>query len=279
MNIKNRTTKILIFLGIITSLFSCKEDKLIDFIEENSDVYFSLQRWTRDGVTYNLNYTFDNGVHKYIQWYGVKEAQDSIAESFALKPSINRYDTIYVPVSLLGYTSDVDRTFGYSIDPLSDAREGADFVILESKIPANKTIGAIAIQIDREGIKDKSCFVDFKLEDNNEFKTRYNTIKKSVSDTTEVSLLEFRVRISDFLEIPPKWGTFQGWYGPFSRKKMYLVAELTGEPLDEFYASRPSLSTIMSWAQMLKRYLQKQEALGTPVLEDDGTPMVVGQNA
>lgn len=259
---------------------SCSEDELIDYTEE-SNIYFMLQRWEApNGITYNFKYPKEDGTIYQESWNYVKQTTDSIIASYALDITGAKYDTVYVPVSLLGFVSDYDRTFSYEIVPTTTAKEGDDFKILESKIPAKRNQGAIVIQIDRMAIKDRSEVIDFNLLSNNEFLTRYNKIEKSQSDSTQVSLLSFRVVVSDLLEAPKLWSVFQNWYGPFSRKKLYLIAELTGEPLDMFYSTTPVLATIISWAQMLKRHLLQQEKLGTPVMEEDGvTPMKVGPYA
>lgn len=277
---KYRLLKYITLAGLLLIAGSCKEDDLIEY-EEASNIYFMLQRWESGiGANYKFKYPLPDGTVYQEEWTNVVEVTDSIIRSYARDVSGAAYDTVYVPISLLGAVTDYDREFKYEVGTTSTAVEGKDFVILDSKVPANYNSGAIVVKVDRLSMKDRVSFVDFNLLPNNEFQTQYNTITRSISDTTQVSLLKFRLVISDLLEMPESWDIYQIWFGSFSRKKLYLIAELTGESLDELYIKDPNFGVLVYWAQMLKRHLLQQEAMGNPVMEEDGvTPMEVGTAA
>jgi len=280
MNIAYIKKSLLFLFGAVILLTACKEDE-IDLFSGENNVYFSLKRWNSNGLglTYDLEYPINGKIYTQ-KWDYRKEAMDSINKSYALDVSGALFDTAYIPVSLMGFVTDYDRDIAYKLGPATEAVEGKDFKILEAKIPANKPLGAIVVEIDRTSIKDASYRIDLTLIPNSEFQTNYKTINRNPTDTTKLDLRDFRLRISDLLESPAMWGTLSGWFDKFSRKKLYLVAELTGGDLKEFYAERPNLSTIISWSQILKRHLQQQKAAGTPVYEEDGvTEMKVGPYA
>ena len=279
MNILHIKRSLLFLFGAIILFSSCKEDK-IDLFSGESNVYFSLKRWKTGatGAAYLLEYPIVGKIYTE-QWKGVTQSYDSISRSYALDISGADYDTTYIPVSLMGNITDYDRELSYKVGK-GDAKEGRDFKILEAKIPANKGLGAFVIQVDRSSIKDTSYYVEFHLIPNNEFQTNYKTIQRSSTDTTKVDICQIRLRISDLLEQPSSWTIISNYFGPFSRKKLYLVGELTGGDLNVFYEQFPALAKMVPWAQMLKRYLLDQEAKGTPVYEEDGvTKMSAGPYA
>ncbi|KAA6340292.1 hypothetical protein EZS27_011842 [termite gut metagenome] len=283
MNLIDRKKYVFSFLGIVLFFSSCHEDKLDlyaggEFSNQTSHIYFSLQRWTPSGINYTLNYPIGTQIHTQ-KWQRIVAPQDSITKSYALDPSGTASDTVYIPVSLMGLPVNRDRTFRYTTWGETNAEEGRDFRVIAASIPANEVVGAILVEIEREAIKDTAFVIDFLLLTNEEFQTNYTMIKRSSSDTTQVDLREFRLRVSDFLEVPKLWGTIRTFLGDFSRKKLYLLRDVAHADLNELYASHPNLILMNSWGSILKRYLADQKEAGNTIYEDDGvTEMKSGQS-
>jgi hypothetical protein len=283
MNLIDRKKYLFSFLGAAFFFSSCHEDKLDlyaggEFSNQTSHIYFSLQRWAASGINYTLNYPIGEQIYTQ-KWQRIVAPQDSITKSYALDPSGTARDTVYIPVSLMGSPVNRDRTFEYATGEETTAEEGRDFRVIAASIPANEVVGAILVEIEREAIKDATFVIDFMLLTNEEFQTNYTTIKRSSSDTTQVDLREFRLRVSDFLEVPKRWSTLRGYFGDFSRKKFYLLRDVAHANLNELYVDSPSLILMNSWGGILKRYLAEQKEAGNTIYEDDGvTEMKSGQN-
>ncbi|MDU1892892.1 MAG: DUF4843 domain-containing protein [Dysgonomonas sp.] len=267
---------ILFLFGLIVLLSSCKEDKLDTFSGE-SDIYFTLQRWKGGmGIDYKLEFPFGDIVYTQ-EWEMIRQTQDSITKSYALDYSGDLYDTIYIPVSLMGDVTDYDRTFSYKFKESTQAVEGTDFRIVTAMIPAHKSIGAIAVEVDRESLKDTTYIIDFRLVPNNNFQTNYTTINRSSTNNTKVDLREFRLRISDLLEKPQRWNN--SYLGPFSRKKVRLLIEVANADIDYLYSAKPDTGILTSWGKLLKLYLLDQMNNHNNIIYDeDGSIMTSGTN-
>lgn len=270
--IKNR----LILLLAIFLLSACKEDEIATF-ESESNVYFTLQRWFSSPTT--KTYTISDysipdqeGVLHSFEWVMQSTPYDSIKVSFALQASGNDRLQL-IPVNLMGDIVDYDRELSYTIGQKSEVAENDGFRIVDARIPAGKNLGSIAVLLEREIFKDTTYVIDFELRENEYFQTKYKSIVRSLNDTTKVDLLKFRLVVSDLLLQPDKWAS--SYFGKFSRKKVYLVIELTKGDIEDFYVTSPNLALMNAWGSALKNYLAEMQAAGTPVLEEDGTPMTV----
>jgi hypothetical protein len=101
---------------------------------------------------------------------------------------------------------------------------------------------------------------------------------KDKNNQRYTSLVRHVILVDNRLNKPAK-GWYDDFYGPFSTKKMLLLSELLELPVQELYTkitnADPGATTF--YANYLKTYLKDMEAAGTPVLEDDGTPMKMGK--
>jgi hypothetical protein len=94
--------------------------------------------------------------------------------------------------------------------------------------------------------------------------------------------VSFRLILSDQLGPGNNWaGVFAAYFGAFSVKKVRLINEVAGMPLD-YYTTGWLTDLQLSaraplWAITTSRYLADQKAAGHTVYEDDGvTPMTMG---
>lgn len=274
--------KSLLFLFSAVLLFSsCSEDETDTFSGE-TNVYFSLKRWSSSGRTYTLtNYQVED-VSYSGEWSTIKEARDSMIVSLAFDGTEEGYHVTLIPVSISGNVVDYDRPLSCTIGANTTAVKGEHFEIADeySIIPANKRIGAIAVMLNRANFIDKIHAIDVNLIPNVHFQTNYTTIERSAADTTKVNMQQFRLYVSSFLEEPSSWTT--NYLGTFSRKKVYLVLELTGGDINEFYPEigTPDVSLMIAWGKVLKKYLTDKKAAGETVYEEDGvTEMTAGRYA
>lgn len=271
---KSVTIKLTLLLAII--LFQgCKEDRL-DLYDSEANIYFSLRKY---GKTYELNYPI--GTKTYSQtWLRLTAPIDSLAISYGyLKADEKQTDTIYVPVSLMGNLAPTNRPIGYKFGPNTTATEGTDFKIVSADIPANKELGAIAIEVYRAKY-EKVKIIDFELLPNETFQTNYKEIIRSKTDTTKVSTLQFRVSISDNLSEPSRWRYYVSYLGDFSAKKLLLIRDITNIDIEEIFYSAysPQPPEVLALGSILKKYLREQKAAGNTIYEEDGvTEMTSGR--
>ncbi|MDO5977850.1 DUF4843 domain-containing protein [Flavivirga spongiicola] len=222
----------------------------------------------------------------YFQW--AKEGQngfgsdqvDSLSLSFALElPTVT--DSIFnIPVKVHGYTANSDRTIGVRVHEASTAQGSVHFSIPDNVvIPADSVGGFIPVTVNRTAdMKDQPFLLKLQLVSNENFETNLTGTILSSNANRPVSYDEFELLISDILTEPSKWSSLAGWLGPFSAKKLYLIAELNDIPVPN-YNEFPPFGEFLSHIRVLKQHLEDQKANGTPVLEDDGSEMIVGPYA
>lgn len=266
-------------------VFSCTEDQ-IDIYSGEADAFFTLKRWTSSqtsktttATTYRVtDFLVDDELYSDT-FYVQTTAFDSLFVSLAMDGTNVGYHVTLIPVSLSGGLADYDRPLNYSLGANSTAVENEHFKV-KAIIPANKPIGAIAVSINRETVRDTVLFVDFHLLPNEHFQTNYAPINRSTTDTTKVDLYQFRLRMSSFIEKPPRWDSnMLNYFGVYSQKKMFLILELTDGDIEQLYADKtPSVGLMKAWGKILKAYLVDQKAKGTPILEDDESEMTYGKS-
>lgn len=281
MNAKKIITGLMfIFLSVL--LFSsCKEDT-IDVYNGETNIYFSLKRW--DGGSNGLSYTItDFPVEEELysaSWSSIREARDSILVSMALDGTDEGEKVELIPVNVSGNITDYDRKIEFNIDLQSTTAVPEEDFKAEGLIPAGKRIGAIAVRLNRVSFRDTTLSMSFNLVPNEHFQTNYRVINRSSSDTSKVDLRSFKLVATSILTPPVRWESFlKNYMGPFSRKKVFLLLEITGGNIEELYAPIPSIPLMTAWGKTLKNYLLDQKNKGNTIYEEDGTEMTAGPNA
>ena len=205
---------------------------------------------------------------------------DSIPISFAFDLENVIGKIVDVKVQVQGYTKSYDRIAQLEIlDDQTTAIEGVHFnlpkeiVILKDSVYAD-----IPVEFIRTDDMETEIFnLKFKLVPNDHFETTLTGDQTSSNSKTSRPVVydEFEISVSDQLVEPSIWNRFMVYYlGDFSRKKIYLFAEVNEIPVPDF-SRFPNLGTIFNQVAKFKSYLNAQKAAGTPVLEDDGTEMII----
>lgn len=271
-----------LLLSAILLFNSCEEDRLDTFSSENN-IYFSLQKWNVDDRGNALKYemSFPYGGKIYTQeWTGIRNSQDSILKSYMFEDPEQKFDTIFVPISVMGTLADHDRTVSYSIDYTTSSPDAKDvFKVLDAFIPANQNIGAIPVEVNRKNLGlDAIRHIDLSLNPNENFQTNYKTYPRSRNEVENYAdMLRFRLVVSDGVQEPASWFILANWFGPFSRKKLILMCDM-GANMEDFYMlPNPPIIVVMSYGSALARYLKVQKSLGNTIYEEDGvTEMTAG---
>lgn len=246
-----------IFIVIATGLVSCEKSELMTY-EGVDNVYFApsmyLSATRRDST--NVSFAYFKG---------------------------NISDTlISVPVSCMGKISDKDREFKVEVNPVSTAKAGEHFDLISGTvILANSSIGMVQVRVKRSpDLLQKKVLLVLTLSPNENFQTNMPSVLTDIKNDVSISAINYRIFITDMLEKPARW--LDTYLGAFSRKKCLLVCELleitpswlNGDP-DESGATI-SIAQQIFYGTYTQRYLSDQAAQGNVILEDDGSPMVMG---
>jgi len=248
---------ILITCTLAIAFFACEQDE-IDTYNGKDLVYF---QWAKDGGN---NY---------------EEARlDSTSFSFAFElPALT--DSVYnIPVKTQGFISNQDRSFLVKIGENSEATQGSHFDLPDNfVIPANSEIGSIPLTLYRSAdLKTDILSLELELIPNENFNTDLIGDDKSSNSNKVLSYNTFELTFSDMLTQPNYWNSLPVYYlGDFSVKKMYVFAEVNNIPVpnwDEEFI----YGDFLVQKDIFQAYIRTQKATGTPVLEEDGTEMELG---
>ncbi|MBC9911527.1 DUF4843 domain-containing protein [Chitinophaga varians] len=227
----------------------------IPFYSTDDDVYFSV---VRDFVTY-----------------------DTTIITFAYTPATTD-TTVVLKVATLGIPVNRERSVSYRV---IDTSANAASLHTHFELPARLVVPAggvncnIPVVMHKTPDMSKRTFsITLQLEPNEDFHTRLKVLVKDKNNNLFTSLVRHVIIVDNKLNKPAK-GWYDDFYGPFTTKKMLLMSELLELSVQELYNkvtnADPGATTF--YANYLKIYLKDQEAAGTPVLEDDGTPMKLGK--
>jgi hypothetical protein len=246
--------------------FACKEDRL-ELYKSPESIYFpgeiiSSVYQPKDSTFFSFGYTSD-----FIQ------------------------DTLLkIPVATTGARVGYDRTYAMQVLTSSTLEEGNDFEFENQvySIKSGRLQDTIRIRLKRsKALRERARKLDIVLLANADFAVQ---MKSQIVGTGAKAQLRYFDRFTlvadDVVGAPWFWDlsrnkaatTTIGYLGDYSQKKFQLligyfkldVAEITKEVMPGNY--------LVPWAYGLQSYLNDMAAKGSPVLEDNGTPMKMGKN-
>lgn len=249
---------IIIALVTIGSLFSaCKKD--LKTFEGETGIYFlpSVFTWEK------------------------KPIGDSTVISFSYAKSTLKDSVILIPVMISGPTSTTDKDFKLTIDPASTAVPGTHYEILNKNfvIPANGQAAIVGIKLHRTtDMLTKDYLMILNLESNENFKLTMRDRILDAATGKKVSYIRYKIHLNDILKKPAAW--LDAYLGPFSRKKLFLMAEVAeikdiGD-LDNINLT--SISKLVFYGTFMQRYLNEMKASGKTIYEEDGKEMRMGDS-
>ncbi|NSL88856.1 DUF4843 domain-containing protein [Chitinophaga solisilvae] len=247
--------RILYCIMLLLLMQACKKSE-IPFYSGSSDIYFSvINQQSRLSI-------------------------DTTAITFSYNPERND-SVILLPVRILGPVSPQERAFRcVVIDTAKAAAKAGVHYDLPAAfvIPANAVSTTIRMVLHKTADMQQQNFsVRLQLEANEHFTTnlKYAVIDR-VNDR-KVFLQQHVVVINDMLSKPPDW--LDDYYGVFTAKKLRLMCSILELPLNKFAGPVNSIeiSYTRFYANTLKLYLKDMELAGTPVMEEDGSPMKLGK--
>lgn len=268
MKTMKRSFNILIPAACILFLaVSCKKETLMTYA-------------AADNIYFNYTYQVPSGPLYFV---------DSTNITFAFSPDAQKDSVIRIPVAVTGTASNADRTFSVTVDPGSTATAGTDYVLPDNFIVhAGRITDTMLVKLNRTAaLKTNTLFFMLRLKETTDFKTQLTYRSRSPYDLTNIAagdttaMQTFKVLVSDQLQAGPYWDSYSYYFGDFSEKKVRLMNEIVGMPLDfwsvDLYSSNQQKANALYYAGFTYRYLTDQAYAGKTVFEADGvTPMTMG---
>ena len=200
---------------------------------------------------------------------------DSTIISFAYSPATSKDSVITLMVKSTGSPATVNRQYAIKVNDSSTAKEGVhyDFVNTDYTIQAGKVIDTIYLKLHRlPQMASQSFNIYFELQPNDNFGVDIE-VKHPTNSTASINTIRHRVKIDDILAQPKYW--LDAYLGTFTRKKLYLMAEVIGFQINVFNTTI-SVADLVFYGKFMQRYLNEQRGLGNIIKEDNGTDMVMG---
>lgn len=205
---------------------------------------------------------------------------DSLYVSFVFETNSVNEMVVKIPVRVQGRFSETERMYQVELGAASSAEEGVDISPVSGThtFKANQEVDTLQLSIYRhEVLKSETKYAEINLLPSSDFSTELeeNIINESTGEG--ISCLTFRLYFNDILGVQKNWSV--GYLGTYSEKKLRLISEVMDLPLNYFSGDiSPSVKQVRYIAKTMQIYLDEQAANGTPVLEEDGTPMKMADN-
>lgn len=232
--------------------------------------------------------TYDAGDNIYFQYkVGVDTARnalgtltDTLDYTFAYSPA-SVQDTLFpIPIAVTGVPVATDRTYKVVAAAGASAKEGQHYEWPSLVVHAGRVIDTLFLRFKRSAdLRQGKVSVTIQLMPDDNFNTDLPFMLAHDIDTIPVTRLY--ISLSDILTAGSDWdGFYSSYFGDFSERKMRLMNEVVGLPLDFWmkpaYTSE-QLAAATYYATAMGRYLRQQASAGNIIYEEDGvTPMKMG---
>ncbi|WP_346089028.1 DUF4843 domain-containing protein [Sphingobacterium ginsenosidimutans] len=195
-----------------------------------------------------------------------------------------------IVVASTGPKTTNDRKYNVVVDPASTLLEGRDYDFSEKyfSIRAGQLKDTIRLKIYRsKELSENTLLLKLDLKENENFKTdMYSQAIGSGNSQYLDYYTQFTFSANNIPGTPWFWDPAQssiasfiiGYLGNFSGKKLKMIVERYDLDIDEVTSTNyaPSTIAILAWGKGMHSYLSEMEALGTPILDEDGLPMKMG---
>lgn len=253
----------LFIVSLPVLLFACRKDKLMTY-NAGDNIYFQ----------------YKVGVDSAANQQGFID--DTLDYTFAYSPD-NVKDTLFpIPVAVTGEPVNSDRVYKVIVDPHATAVEGTHYEWPALVIHAGRVKDTLYMRFKRTAdLRKGKVEMTLHLMPNENFATNLPFILAHSIDTIDV--LHLHISLSDVLTAGPDWDIyFASYFGTFSEKKMRLMNEVVGLPLDFWATSSMNSAQVAAatyYATAMGRYLRQQALSGNVIYEADGiTPMRMGDD-
>lgn len=240
-------------------LSSCRKDAIMTY-DATDNIYFDYRR----DVKPDLNQP----------GYPV----DSLAYTFAYSNASVKEAIIPIPIAIMGNPKTQDRNYQLVVDPDASMQPGIHYEIPQLVIRSGRVKDTLFLKLKRtEDLQQSVVRMRLRLQPNQHFSTG---VEKRLSLNDTIQALTFKVSVTDELNAGPNWSQYATYFGTFSKKKMLLMHDVVGIPLDFWSASSlpgEARAAATYYAAAMSRYLKEATLAGNTIYDEDGvTPMKMG---
>jgi len=207
---------------------------------------------------------------------------DSINFTFAYSPDALKDSSVMIPFTVTGKPAAEDREFTVTVDPASTTQAGVHYILPDKFVlAAGKLVDSFPVKLLRTpDLQKGTFFLRLNLVPNDNFQTDIKSIEGILDSINTLSL---KINITDILSQGTYWTSIlQAYFGTFSVKKVKLLNQVTGMPIDIMINGIYDLNLNAKcayYAISMSRYLKDQATAGKTIYEDDGiTPMTMNSN-
>jgi hypothetical protein len=199
--------------------------------------------------------------------------RDSTTYSFAIQSASKQYDTVWVPVRIMGVAKDYDREVSLAaVDSLSTAVEGTDYEFVKAIVPAGTYATQLPVKVLRStSMKDHELRLTIEIKASKDFQPGISN-SAAISTSTPGADTRYLIKINDFLTKPDNWDTrLKYYFGTYSQVKYAFIIQATGRAV--FPSSGPDalpFSQFPYYQQVCKKALAEYEALNGPLMDEFG---------
>lgn len=188
---------------------------------------------------------------------GIEQGRDSLTISFAVEKEEVIFDTVELPIRIVGLVANHDRSVTVKVDiEKSTAIEGS-YELLPGIISAGENQGLLRVILKRiPSLREKEARLWIALDQSDDFQVG----PKELSD--------YLIKFNDFLTKPASWDQIR--FGEFSQAKYSLIIRETG--YTDFSGLRPDvLLFIVSKCRLVLH--DYQQLNGVEMLDENEIPV------
>lgn len=187
---------------------------------------------------------------------GISTGRDSITYSFAIKEESLSFDTVKIPVRIMGNVASYERKINYSIIPDSTDAPAEVYELLPAVLPANSYESVIWVKVKKtEELKTKESRIWIKLTQSEDFQP----------GTKE--LQNYLIKLNNYLSKPASWDQVR--FGDYSQVKYGLIIRETG--YTEFTSAQVNIFIAGTCRNIL--YAYKEENGGKEMMDENDVPV------
>lgn len=180
---------------------------------------------------------------------------DSLTYSFAVRDTGLQYDTVRIPLRIIGTAAEKDREVRYAVIPGKSDADAESYALLPAVVKANEYAANLEVKVLRTpGLKTREMRLWLRLENSGDFKT-------GVDDQ-----LQYLVKINDFLSMPASWASMVYQFGKYSNTKYDLIIKATGR----YDFSGVQFTESEHLKQLSINYLIAWEEANGPLFDENG---------
>lgn len=188
---------------------------------------------------------------------GISAGRDSVIYSFAVKEETVAFDTIKIPVRIMGNVAAHDRKINYAVIPDSTDAPAANYELLPAIVPANSFESVLWVKVKKtDELKTTERRIWISLQTSEDFQPGVKELQT------------YLIRLNNYLSKPASWDEIR--FGEYSQAKYGLIIRTTG--YSDFTNLRPEVRIFIAGTGRNALYNYQLEN-GEEMTDENGLPV------